>query len=78
MSPVSRKELVTLTECRVRIEHLENTITELKQELAELRKERKENQQRLSDRRLAIYLTLSSILGAAILKIIEWLLNLGS
>jgi hypothetical protein len=76
MSPISKKELVTLTECRTKIEHLEEIAKELKQDLTQLRKERKEDQQRISDRRLTIYLALSSILGATILKIIEWLLSL--
>lgn len=42
MSPASKKELITLTECRTKIEHLEEAVRELKQEVASLRAERKE------------------------------------
>jgi len=71
MSPMSKKEYGTLTECATKIKHLEDVVNELKQEIAELRKERKETQNRISDRRLAIYLALASFLGALILKIAE-------
>jgi hypothetical protein len=76
MSPLSKKELVTLTECATKIQHLEEAVRELKQEVGGLRKEKKESRQRISDRRLAIYLTAASILGGLILKIIEWLASL--
>lgn len=76
MTPASRKELITLTECRIKISHLEGSINDLRTELRTSIKEKKSEKERLSDRRLTIYLTLSSILGAAILKIAEWITSL--
>jgi chromosome segregation ATPase len=76
MSPLSSKrDIVVLTECATKIEHLEETVKELKQELSELRKEKKENKNRISDRRFAIYLLIASILGGTISQIISWVLS---
>ena len=77
MSPFkSKRDIVILTECATKIEHLEEAVKELKQELAELRRENKKDKERISNRRLAIYLALASIFGASLIKIGELAIGL--
>ena len=80
--PASKDELIQITTSRVELESLkkdlgqtEGRVNKLENEIKELRKEKEETQNRISDRRLAIYLTLASIFGAAIVAIIEWLIK---
>ena len=80
--PASKDEFVEITRSRFELESLkkdlgnaEDKVKELENEIKELRKEKRETQNRISDRRLTIYLALASILGAAILKIIELLIK---
>jgi len=71
MSPMNKEEWGQLRECTTRIQHLEETIKDLKQEIMDLRKEKKETQNRISDRRLAIYLAFASIIGGVVVAIIQ-------
>jgi F0F1-type ATP synthase assembly protein I len=48
--------LATLIECKTKIEDLEETVKELKQELRDFRKERNEQKEHISDRRFALKL----------------------
>lgn len=73
MSPASKEEWATVKECSVKISHLEDTIKELKLEIRNKKKEKIESQRDISNKKLAIYLTFASVLGAVMIKIIEWL-----
>ena len=75
---VSKKELIKITENRTNIKHLEQAIREMKKEIKDLRKERVENQRFISNRRLAIYLAIASILGGIIDEVVKWLISLAS
>ena len=75
MSPASKKEWTTVRECKIKIEHLENEIKELKQEFRELRRAKAEKEQKISDRRLVTYLVLASIAGGIIVKAFEWIIG---
>jgi len=63
MSPATKEEYSKLTECKTKIEYLEVELKEIKQALADHVKEEKEKKERITDRRLAVYLALSSITG---------------
>ena len=76
MSPATKEEWAKITECNLRIQHLEEVVKELKQELRNQRKERVESERYISNRRLAIYLAVASILGGCAVKIIDWLTKL--
>lgn len=73
MSPASRREFEILTECKLKIAYLEGSLKELRSELSERRKEKKSEKERISDRRLTIYLAIASISTVALLKTVEWI-----
>lgn len=66
MSPASKEEYAELAICKTKIGNIEEYIKELKQEVADLRKEKKENKERISDRLLAIYLTIATLGGGLV------------
>ena len=76
MNPTSKEEWATITECSVKIKYLEEIVKELKQEIRNKTKEKIESQRYVSNRRLAMYLTIASIFGAVLVKILEWLRDL--
>ncbi len=69
--PASRKDIEDLAICKTKIEHIEESIKELKEQISEQIKEKNHKEERISDRRLAIYLAFASILGAAIIEAIQ-------
>ena len=73
MSPASKEEYATIKECVVRIVHLEESLKELKEEARNRIKEKVETQRYISNRRLALYLTIASFLGAIACKILDFL-----
>lgn len=73
MSPASKEEWAKITECITRIQYLENSVKELKQELRNQRKEKVETQRYISNRRLGFYLAIASFLGAIMCKILDFL-----
>jgi len=75
VTPATKEEFAKIAECYTKIQHLEESIREIKEELRNLRGERTESQQYISNRKLAIYLTIASILGGFLVKIFEWLLQ---
>jgi hypothetical protein len=75
MTPASKEEWATIRECITRIQHVEESVKELKQEMRNQKKESVESHRYISNRRLSIYLTIASLLGAIAVKIIEWLLS---
>jgi|GEM_PF-3421156 septal ring factor EnvC (AmiA/AmiB activator) len=77
MSPVSRKEEIwgEITRCATEIQNIKDDIKDLTQQLVELRKERKDDKNRMSDRRLAIYIGIASFLSAIAGSVITWVLT---
>lgn len=75
MSPTSKKEWAVITECKIRIKHLEEVVKELKEELKNHRKEGVETRRYISNRRLVIYLAIASILGGIVVKLFELLIT---
>ena len=77
---LSRRDVELLTECYTKINYLEETVKELKQEIADIRKEKKHESERISDKRLAIYITTATIVSGfvsgAVLLIIQWAFGL--
>lgn len=76
MTPTTKEEWATITECSVKIKYLEEIVKELKQEIRNKKKEKVESQRHMSNRRLTICLTIASISGAVVVKIFEWLSDL--
>jgi dynactin complex subunit len=70
----SEEKWAVVIECKTRIEYLEETVKELKQELKNHEKEDVKTQRYISDRRLAIYLAITSILSGFAIMLIELLL----
>lgn len=77
---LSRKDVELLIECHTKINYLEGTVKELKQELADVRKEKTHENERISDKRLAIYLASASIVtgfvSGTVFLIVQWALGL--
>lgn len=61
--PLERRYVELITECATKIRYLEETVKEIKQELRDLRIEKNKHKERISDRRLATYLAIASIIG---------------
>jgi hypothetical protein len=71
----SEEKWAVVTECKTRIQHLEETVKELKQELKTHIKEGFETQRYMNNRRLLIYLAIASILGGFLSKLLELLIT---
>lgn len=71
----SEEKWAVVTECKTRIQHLEETVKELKQELKTHTKEGVETQRYISNRKLTTYLAMSSILGGIVVKLLELLIT---
>ena len=76
MSPASKLDELEIVKCSVKIEHLEETIKELKQELRNQRRQKIETQRQITNTRLAIYLTIASVIGGIMVTIFEKIIEL--
>lgn len=75
MTPATKDEFAKITECYTKIQHLEEAVREIKEELKTRKKEEVETQRYISNRRLALYLTIASILGGIVVKLLELLVT---
>jgi len=75
MATASKSEWAVITECKTRITHLEENIKELKEELKNHKKEGVETQRYISDRRLALYIGITSAVASFSGGFIVWLLQ---
>jgi F0F1-type ATP synthase assembly protein I len=77
---LSRKDVELLVECHTKINYLEEDVKELKLELADIRKEKTHEKERISDKRLAIYLASATIVSAfvtgIVILVMQWALGL--
>ena len=76
MSPASKNEYAKITECYTRIGFIERQLKELKEDLRKQTEQEIEKKRYVSNKRLAIYLAIASILGGIMLTIVERLIDL--
>lgn len=78
MSPALEEDwvIIKITECTTKIQHLEETIKEIKNERRNQRKEGVESQRYISNRRLAIYLCIASTFGGMVVTFLDKLLDI--
>lgn len=76
MSPLSREDLVIkLTECVTKIQHLEETVKELKENLRNKTKDKIESKRYISNKRLAIYIGIASVSVNIMVEVVKWLFS---